>query len=209
MSDRQATFLIIGEWLLNLKMPLSHDSVVPVSCHTAPTLIQMSFRGTPVLSSQGRGSSLGSCWRTRTLCISILVTPRILMLPNDTLRPLKSGLCWLIPIHNRRGLGEEWLGEGGHTKGLSEIVLHLKKGFLMESSVGPGQLNPALPTGRQSTHQWFICWPPSHSVTPFPGTTSVSCSRACPQSLAWCLQLWSPIITHSPASPAVAQVRPL
>jgi hypothetical protein len=31
MSERQATFLIIGEWLLNLKMSLSHDSVMPVS----------------------------------------------------------------------------------------------------------------------------------------------------------------------------------
>lgn len=128
MSEPQATFLIIDEWLLNLKMSLSHDRVVPVSCHTAPTLTQMSFRGTPVLCSQGHGSSLGSCWHTRTLCISIVVTRRVLMLPNDTLRPLKSGLCWLIPTHNGRGLGEEWLGERGHTKELSKVVLHLKKG---------------------------------------------------------------------------------
>jgi hypothetical protein len=34
--------------------------------------------------------------------------------------------------HNGRGFREEWLGERGHTKGLSEVVLHLKKELLVE-----------------------------------------------------------------------------
>ena len=176
--------------------------------------------GTPACFSQNSPSLRGCLCHSRTLCASLTVTLRVPMsLPDTPLIPQSLAPGGLISC-----LPGRWEGHG-----IGRAHSHLERVLLSQfqlwwqgsrrglPSVRPQAPQPWLqlaPQAGVASFPWgkshqppltsrILCSFPLSAQRPFLGVVpSVSPSRVCPPSLAWCLQLWSPPPAHGQHHPA-------